>query len=170
MKDCNVLYAGLVLAALSSGCGGPGPDATTSTDPTGGEYLLSSEPSGAQGVAELRKVAKDGQPIVMVGRIGGEAEPFVKGLAAFTLVDVQLKPCPPEEGCPSPWDYCCDLNKLPENRAMVKVVDAQGRVVESDAKQLLGVKELTRVVVQGTAKRDQAGNLSVMALRVYRTP
>ena len=50
---------------------------------------------------------------------------------------------------------------------MVKVVDATNALVKTDAKRLLGVKELSTVVVQGKAQRDDAGNLTVLATGIY---
>jgi hypothetical protein len=49
----------------------------------------------------------------------------------------------------------------------VKVVGDDGRPVPTDARQLLGIKELQTVVVHGRAKRDDAGNLTVLADGVY---
>jgi hypothetical protein len=49
----------------------------------------------------------------------------------------------------------------------VKVVDQDGKMVSIDARKLLGVKELDRVVVHGTATRDDEGNLTVLADGVY---
>lgn len=50
---------------------------------------------------------------------------------------------------------------------MVQVVDENGRLVKTDARKLLGVKELTTVVVKGKAQRDDAGNLTILADGVY---
>ena len=40
-------------------------------------------------------------------------------------------------------------------------------LVKADAQALLDVKELSTIVVKGTAQRDDAGNLTVLAHRVY---
>ena len=40
-------------------------------------------------------------------------------------------------------------------------------MVKEDARKLLDVKELSTVVVQGKAQRDDAGNLTVLATGVY---
>jgi len=77
-------------------------------------------------------------------------------------------PC--QDGCPTPWDYCCDLDKLPTRKALVKVVDGDGRPVMSDARALLGIKESATVVVRAKAKRDEAGNLSLLADGLYVRP
>ena len=139
----------------------------SNSEPTGKQYLASAEPANSTPVGDARKNTKDGEPVTLVGHIGGAADPFVEGIAAFTIVDPKVKYCPPEEGCPTPWDYCCTQDEVKENIATVKIVDDQGKPVTEDARQLLGVKELALVVVEGTAKRDDQGNLSVNAKKVF---
>lgn len=39
--------------------------------------------------------------------------------------------------------------------------------MKADAKELLGVKELSTVIVKGKAQRDDAGNLTVLATDVF---
>lgn len=148
----------------------PAPDNVSGkTTVDGAAYLLQQEPSGAQEVIAVRESAKDGDEITIVGRIGGEANPWIDGRAAFTIVDGSLKACSdiPGDQCAKPWDYCCETDKLPTARALVKVVDGDGAVVEADARKLLQVKELSTVIVQGKAKRDDAGNLTVLASGIF---
>jgi hypothetical protein len=132
-------------------------------------YRLAEQPQGADGVKHLKEVAADGDDVVVVGRIGGDTDPFVSGRAAFLIVDTSLKPCNEKEddACETPWDYCCDLDLLPSSKLMVKVVDDEGQTVASDARELLGVKELQTVVVRGKAQRDEAGNVTVLAHGVF---
>jgi hypothetical protein len=129
--------------------------------------LLGTKPEGAVGVISARKDAKDGDVVVVVGRIGGDPKPFVNGAAGFTIVDESLKPCADDEGCETPWDYCCETDKLPKSKALIKVVDADGKIVRVDSKKLLGVKELSTVAVRGKARRDKAGNLTILATGVF---
>jgi len=144
-------------------------------DPTGAAaapdktYLLTAEPTGAKGVKQARAESKDAEEVTIVGRIGGDEKPWIEGQAAFLLVDTSLKPCNerPGDDCPIPWDYCCDANELPTSKAMVKIVDGSGKTVATDARKLLGVKELQTLVVHGKAKRDDAGNLTVLADKVF---
>lgn len=51
--------------------------------------------------------------------------------------------------------------------ALIKVVDENGDLVKADAKSLLNVKELSTVVINGKAQRDEAGNLTVLASGVF---
>lgn len=168
MRASTMFSAIGLFAAVAVGCAQSGDEAARATaSPAAGAYVLASQPAGAKGVAEVRQSAKDGDEVVVTGRVGGDAEPFVEGAAAFTIVDPALEPCSPEEGCPTPWDYCCDADKTAANKALVKLVDPQGRMVATDARQLLKVEPLAQVVVHGRAKRDDAGNLTVLADGVY---
>ena len=134
------------------------------------DYLLAAEPAGSRGVIELRKEAKDGDEVVVAGRVGGSKEPIVKGRAAFTIVDSSFVPCNEREGdeCKTPWDYCCDTKEdLAKGSVMVKFVDAQGKTLQQDAEGLLGIRPLRTVVVCGRAKRDLDGNLTVVASKLF---
>ncbi len=177
MNKCCVLTFSFALAGLLVGCSQQTEsnqqvkeDAISMTSSADGStFLLSSEPDGAEGVIKVREVAADGEDIVVVGRIGGSANPWIDGRAAFSIVDESLQACSdiPGDGCPEPWDYCCETSKLPAATALVKVVDQHGDLVKTDAKQLLNVEELSTVVVQGKAQRDDAGNLTVLASGVF---
>ena len=135
----------------------------------GGQYLLAAEPEGALGVIEARESAKDSDLVTVVGRIGGSANPWIEGRAAFSMVDPSLRACSDIEGdeCEVPWDYCCETDRLPEATALVKVVNESGELIAVDARELLGVKELQTVIVQGKAQRDEAGNLTILATGMY---
>lgn len=130
-------------------------------------YLLIQEPENAQGVNAAFKGSED--EVTVVGRIGGSEDPFIADLAAFTIVDPAIPHCSKDEGCPTPWDYCCKTNELKGNTALVKVVGADGNPVSKDARALLGVKELSKVVVKGKARRDAEGNLTILAQKVHVT-
>jgi hypothetical protein len=132
------------------------------------KFLLEEEPEDPTDVIAFRKAAKDQNEAVVVGRIGGRKTPWVKNAAAFSIVDRSLKPCNEIEGdnCPAPWDYCCE-NNLPKATVLVMLVDDAGKLVREDARKLLGVKELQTVVVQGKAKRDKAGNVTLMASKIF---
>lgn len=160
----------VVAVAVVAGCS----ESQTATGPDAAEmsaasalYVAETEPEGAVPVGEARGSVENDQAVTLVGTIGGSMKPFVEGLAAFTIVDPKVPYCSPEEGCPTPWDYCCTQADVKENIATVKVVDDAGAPVALDARKLLNVKELSTVVVQGTAKRDDQGNLTVAANKVF---
>ena len=166
------LVVAVGFAALVVGCGtssdstGPATAPTATPDP---RLMLADEPADARPVIDVRKDAKDGDEVTITGRIGGDVDPWVKGRAAFLIVDPSLVPCSEREGdsCKTPWDYCCDMDVLAESKATIKFVDEAGQTLPTDARQLLGVKELERVTIRGRAKRDEAGNLTVLASGIY---
>lgn len=173
MTGLRRIGAVLLVAAVAVGCsrdsGAPNKDKGPSAD--GGKYALAQEPAGAKDVNEVRKHAKNGDDVVIVGRIGGNVKPWVEGRAVFWIVDRSFKPCNerPGDNCETPWDYCCDdPDELRKGMATVKVVDDQGLTVAVDARQLLSLKELQTVVVRGKAERDDDGNLTVLASGIFR--
>lgn len=178
MKKYFAIVAGLALFALLSGCSREpvtqlGAEQSSSTPPAsdidGSKFLLTSEPEGAKDVIQVRESANNSDEVVIVGRIGGSENPWIDGRAAFSIVDGTLKACSdiPGDNCPKPWDYCCETSRLPNATALVKVVDESGELVKADAKALLNVHELSTIVVQGKAQRDDAGNLTVLASGVF---
>lgn len=144
-------------------------DVAQMSGPEGAHYLLDDEPVGVRQVSQIREESADGDDVVVVGRIGGSTNPWVEGRAAFYLVDQSLQACCdiPGDNCPKPWDYCCETDRLPTHTVFVKLVDEQGELVRTDAKSLLGVKELSTVVVQGKAQHDNANNVTVLAERIF---
>jgi hypothetical protein len=170
---CGIVFG--LFAATFAGCGdttkAPTGAASTGSSKSvaGSKFLLTSEPAGAATVIDARKSAKDDENVVVVGRIGGSTNPWVEGRAAFSIVDQTLKACSdiPGDTCETPWDYCCETDKLPSATALVKFVDESGSQINADAREMLNLKELQTVVVRGKAKRDEAGNLTVLATGVF---
>ncbi|MEZ6092147.1 MAG: hypothetical protein R3C05_29915 [Pirellulaceae bacterium] len=164
----NLSAAIVCFSLLTVGCG------QTETATTQGKsveidtrYAATTEPADAVPVGDARINSEDGQDITLVGVIGGSSKPFVEGLAAFTVVDPKVPSCAAEEGCPTPWDYCCTQDQVKENVATIKIVDDSGEPISKDAREFLNIKELSTVVVTGKAKRDDQGNLTVAANKVF---
>jgi hypothetical protein len=145
-----------VVIAIVIGCGQPTPS-NKPASAEGQKFLLTSEPAGAEDVSAVKAAAKDNEEVVVVGRIGGSVDPWVKGMAAFTIADVAIKACSELEGdtCPTPWDYCCeDQTELAKRVLPVRFQDESGDVIGKDARELFEIKELSTVVVRGKIKSD----------------
>lgn len=167
MRLLNWIALGVLICA---GCGGSDVADTSDTPASQAKrsrYVLATEPSDAVPVGTARQSNQSAQEMTLVGTIGGSTEPFVEGLVAFTIVDPKVPYCAAEEGCPTPWDYCCTQDQVKDNIATVKLVDPSGSLVAGDARELLGVRELSTVVVQGTATRDEQGNLTMAANKIF---
>lgn len=171
---CTVI---LILSTTLMGCTAE-QSSTTSTDTINqsdaavvdsSAYLLSSEPEDPASVIHVRAEAADDDEVLLVGRIGGSTNPWIEGRAAFTIVDLSLKSCNDtlDDRCPTPWDYCCETDKLSDSGALIKFVDESDRVLKADPKALFGVKELSTVIIKGSAQRDDANNLTVLASGIF---
>ena len=175
MQRLALLTTPLTLLAFTVACNQE--QATERTPPppesaNGTQYLLTAEPQDAKNVIALRKDAQNDEAVTVVGRIGGSRDPWIQGRAAFSIVDLSLKACSDIEGdmCKIPWDYCCETDLLPKATVLVKVIDDAGKLIDTDSRQLLSIKELDTVIVNGTAKRDEAGNLTVLATNIFVKP
>lgn len=168
----------LGLVAILSGCGqGDAPPNSPSSpedswpekaDPraveAGKKYLLADEPAAASGVIGVRRDSKDGDEVIVAGQIGGSTAPFTEGRASFLLVDDTLKA---SDDCDCPWDFCgVPKKELVAGRISVKFVE-NGKTVPQDAREMFGVKELSKVVVKGKVQRDDNGNVVVVAGGVF---
>ncbi len=157
-----------MVVLLATGILGTGASRAVAAEAEANSYLLAEQPEDAAEVIATREDAKDQQEAVVVGRIGGRANPWLKGAAAFSIADRSLTPCNEIEGdtCKTPWDYCCEAD-LGKATALVMVVDGDGKLVKQDARELLGVKELDMVYVVGKVKRDKAGNITLLASKLF---
>ena len=154
------------VATLTTGCQTDDTAAIPATQINSAAYLLANEPVDALPVGAARTSAENGQALTLVGFIGGSEAPFVPGAAVFTLVDPAVPRCA-DPSDPTPWTYCCQKEALKTNMATVQFVDGSGEILYQDAKPWLGIKEMDLVMVKGTAKRDEAGNLILLADKLY---
>ena len=172
MKSSLYLAA---IVSLAAGCGtsastspGSAQGSVTEAAINGDKYLLAEEPDDAVGVIEARETANNGDPLVIVGRIGGSDKPWVEGRAAFMLLDASMavvaNGTESAEGEVCLEDCCAD--ERAECTTLVKVVD-NGTLVAADSRQLLGLKENDFVVVRGKASKDESGNFTVLADGVF---
>jgi len=173
----------LALATVAAGCGrsgttviNTGGSKTPAAGPSaeGKKYLLNQEPVGGKGVLAVKDAAKDGDDVVVVGRIGGDKKPFTQGRAVFVVLDPSVKFCNEigDDACETPWDCCCGISAadLAKAKVTVKFADGQGKTLPLDAKSDLGLLEMQTVAVRGKVKKDEKGNMTVLASAVYPTP
>ncbi|QDU93797.1 hypothetical protein [Lignipirellula cremea] len=164
----------MLLLASASGCSDPAAKANSQAprDLTAekAKYLLNEEPDGAVGVIIAREDAKDQDEIVLVARIGGRKEPFIKDRAAFMVIDASMTVV--ADGAESEagqicMDDCCASLRA-DCTTLVKIVDNQGKPLAIDARQLLSAEENDMVVIKGKVERDEKeGAFTIAASGVY---
>ena len=167
-----------LLLTLLTGCGSNDPSTerpgdskeglADKTDPAaltaGKQHVLAAERTPSKGVTAIRKEAKAGDEVVVVGRVGGSSKPLTEGEAVFLLVDLSLEP----GNCECPWDYCETSRKeLAAGRLSVKFVGADGKTVANGARGMFGIKELSTVVIRGKVQRDDKDNVIVLANGIF---
>lgn len=136
--------------------------------------VVSQESPAAKGVLEVRKIAKPGDHVTVLGRIGGSRLPFVSTQAIFTIVDSTLESCVEmgdDEHCPRPWDYCCeDKTSLARAMASIEIAGANGKLLAIALADEGSLKPLMLVAVEGTVQSTDGGSLVVRADRICRIP
>lgn len=150
-----------VFAALISGLAGCGPGGSTpgaaDIDPAVQAVFDAVFDAPVDGtpvsIPDIRRTAQPGDTIVVEGKIMGVMTPFMENRAVFVLGDTgTLTSCDerPGDGCKTPWDVCCDPPEaIRAGIATVQIADAGGVVVRAGLKGARGLRELSRVRVQG---------------------
>lgn len=167
----TIIVTPLLIAA--AGCSEVEPAAETTTTTPDSGWLLTAAPDGAVSVTEAKASASEGEPIVLLARVGGRKAPLNEGSAVFTVMDLAIPHCGdnPNDACRTPWDYCCETPEtITANSATIQVLGADGQPIsESPATQ--GVAPLDEVIVVGTvAPRPSEQVLTVRATGIYRMP
>lgn len=159
-----------VLAAVVGCERGPAASATKDAVRGNGAALpaglfVATEPSGAAEVGAAKASASEGETIIVRGRIGGSASPFVEGRAVFTVADLSLPPCNanPDDACETPWDYCCEpTERITRLIATVQVVGSDGQPLKVGLQTSSPLKPLAEVVVRGRVSRKQGDQILVI--------
>lgn len=144
---------GLALAACGDSSTANGDPSSPSTDSFPAGLFVDAPPEGAIGVRAAIAAAEEGRDIVFRGVVGGRKKVFVDSRAILIAIDSELQPCHPDEGCPTPWDYCCDTPEtLLANSVSVQVVDADGAPIEQTLEGAHGLRPLSNIVVAGVVR------------------
>ena len=158
-----LVYLSLVAAA---GCGGdtPKPATPTAVSLELARLVLATKPAGSVSVLDARK-AGEAESLTVSGRVAN----VVSGFAVFTLMDISLSYCGEEnkeDGCKTPWDYCCVTAKTrTANSLLVEVRDGSGNPVAGSIGDL---RLLDAVTVVGKLMQDDHGNHLLLATGWHR--
>jgi hypothetical protein len=164
-----LLFIGTALA----GCGGPSTpadDASAESRPVAASWLLADLPVGAVPVAQAKQTAREGDQVVVRGRIGGRQDPLSRDLAVFVMMDPALPSCRDRGGpCKKPWDFCCETPEtITANSATVQLYGDTEAPMAIDLGGH-GFEPLDEVVVVGTvAPRPNKAMLVIHAEKIHR--
>ncbi|MDF1808783.1 MAG: hypothetical protein P1U42_03715 [Phycisphaerales bacterium] len=173
MKRTLLITVAASLLLTVTGCEKTSSDQSSSVDITTQEtemnaWLLTIAPEEAVSITTAKANHKEGDSVVIRGRIGGRYSPISSESSVFTIVDLGLPYCGEheEKGCSTPWDYCCETSgTITNNSATVQIV-SQGSVDPIAA----GLKPLDEVILVGTVgPRPNEETFTIQATGVYRT-
>lgn len=133
------------------------------------KLLVTTEPTPASSVVETKEKVKDGEEVIVHGRV----KDFVKGYAVLVIADTSMKACVDntEDTCSTPWDYCCNpKEKIEKSVATVQLTEDGAIPIKTELEGFKGLQRLSSyVTVKGKAKRDEAGNLTIIASNIFLT-
>lgn len=152
------------LAALLAACGGdpaPTPPAASAAIPD--SFALASEPAGARPLADVIAGLAGSAEVVARGNVGQEG-----GAAYFTLADPSLQSCiDMGDECKTPWDYCCTSADEQKSKMATVELRSGGTLIDGSVLGWNGLDHLKEVVVSGTATKDAAGNVTIVAKGIW---
>jgi len=127
--------------------------------------VLAAQPPGALTVLAA-KAGGPAEKVAVTGRVAG----IVPGFVVFTLMDMSLPYCGEknkEDGCKTPWDYCCESTLTRSaNALLVEVRGADGKPLA--APEVPELRLLDQVSVAGRVIKDDHGNHVMLATGWHR--
>ncbi len=132
-------------------------------------WILMDEPAGALSIVQARADMKEGDQVVIRGRVGGRKSPISSESSVFTIVDLGLEYCgqSTDDRCKYPWDYCCESPEtITNNSATVRLVG--GDEIDLTAGGLEPLDEIVLVGIVGARPNDQV--FTIQGSGVYILP
>jgi len=183
MNNMKSMLAAMILACAPLTACGPQNPQPTQSDPTPPTppasnaalpaWVLTDLPADAVGVAQIKPDAKEGDRVVLRGRIGGRAAPISEDSPVMLIMDSAIPSCAdnPADSCRTPWDYCCEPAEVKAaNNATIQIVDAAGQPV-SQPIAAAGLEPLDEVVIVGVVgPRPDPAVFTVLATGVFKVP
>ena len=170
-RPVNILCGCFLLStSLWIGCTG-----STSNGPSaeGAKLLMVAEPADPMGVMELKSsmitgIAPMDDSTAIVGRIAS-GQDWETDQAMFLIRDLQAESAHDhgDGGDHSDCAFCKAKEKETGSMALVRVVDAEGKTIGSDARKLLGLAEEQVIVAQGVGTIDEDGTLVFAASKIF---
>jgi hypothetical protein len=167
------LLAVSVSCCLLSGCTESDAAAKANVSEHRSKLLLADEPAGAKGVIDIREEMPREGEFVIVGKIGGRANPWTEGEASFVMADASVSLISDGHGHQhKEGEECAFCRKKADQTgqdlvAIVQFIGDDGTVVPVGAQELFDINTNDTVVVRGRAQLGDDGWLVVAANGLY---
>ena len=158
----------ILLTVLFTGCGPSEPEPSTTATALSERFWQPAPAPNPVSVLDAHQLADSSETIAVTGRVSE----FVETRAQFKLTDDSFTPCSEMEGetCATPWDYCCVAPDELAGGTVVIEFQEGDRLAKVSLKGYHGFDHLRTVVVEGRPKRDEAGNLTIVASGLHVVP
>ena len=162
-----VSLVGLATSTFCTGCGG-GSGSGQDLAAQRSRLLLAEEPAGVLPVLAARETLAQDAEVVVVGRIGGIANPWDANRASFTMTDPSVDAAHGDHECTADCAFCKHKpSGVIDSLAVVEFVDEQGQVLPYGARELFELEADQMVVVRGRATVNSLGYLVLAANGIY---
>jgi hypothetical protein len=154
-----------LLGLFISGCGNDAPESSAPIAEKLPEQLFAKISADPISVVAA-KALKQGQSVIVKGKIMGDRQPFVDQRASFLLGDpAVITSCDLRhgDGCKTPWDTCCDdSTDIQKSTLNIQVLNPQGRIIKASLKGAGGLKELSQVIVKGKIDASSSAESTII--------
>lgn len=171
------MFLAIATGLMLIGCGETGtPTPEPSALPSrsdAAKWKLTDAPTDAIGVALVKGSSSQGDRVAVLGKIGGRMEPISPESGVFIIMDTAIPSCADmdmgDEGCSTPWDYCCELPEtITTNAATVQLRNASGEPIALEDGDLSPLD--TVIVVGEVGPRANEQIMVILATGVYKVP
>ncbi len=171
----NLLLGALTLGLVACSNSGEESKATDNTVPsqTIAGLFVDDAPPNPIPVATLLQDTQPGNPVSVVGQIGGVLSPFADEYAVFFLTDEAVVFCDEmgDDHCPTPWDACCeDPDLLKKSRILVQFTNESGEILPVGLKGANDLTELDKIVVSGTVESADGEGFMIEGKSIHLAP
>lgn len=151
-----------LLLTLFAACGGESDTSGPAmmSDAAGAAVVLAADPGAATTIVEARAAGPSDDVVIVRGRI----QDLTRGFGILKLMDEALHYCgeTKPEGCPTPWDYCCDTPEAQrKHELLVEFLGADGKPIETVG--LPNTRLLDLIKVRGTLTKNEFGSFVLVA-------
>ncbi|WP_231602640.1 hypothetical protein [Neorhodopirellula pilleata] len=134
------------------------------------EYLLAERPAEVSSLSDAAEsLGGETKPMTLIGKIdAGDFPAFEADSATFMLSELPADGHGADD--PEHEDNCpfCKRRAANAPKAIVQIVDGEGNVIPTDARQLIGLNQGDKIIAVGEASFDEAVNaITVKCQKVH---
>ena len=130
--------------------------------------ILTAKPANAKSILDVKKKAKVGDKVTVVGIVGGQKNNVLGNKAALMHILDESTGFGCTCSCKTPWDYCCTAPEtLTKNKAIAKFQDSKGKTIKGSCENFAGLRPLVRVYITGEVQKLKGDSLTIIPEKIF---